>query len=91
MANNSIKTGKKHKNDLIKEENMQGFKRIRKFLPMLERFHLICDHHNRDIHFDQYICLILFYFFNPVLTSLRGIQQASHLEPVCRARHRQEG
>ncbi|MEW6609464.1 MAG: IS4 family transposase [bacterium] len=31
---------------------------------------------------DQYICLILFYFFNPILSSLRGIQQISHLEKV---------
>jgi len=82
MANDSIKTGKRHKKDPIKEENLQGFKRICKFLPMLERFHLVRDNPNRDIHFDQYICLILFYFFNPVLTSLRGIQQASHLDKV---------
>ncbi|MFH1896782.1 MAG: hypothetical protein ABH886_00835, partial [Candidatus Desantisbacteria bacterium] len=66
----------------IKEEDLQGFKRIRKFIPMLEQFHLICDNPNRDLHFDQYISFILFYFFNPVLTSLRGIQQASHLEKV---------
>jgi hypothetical protein len=50
--------------------------------PLLERFHLVKNHHNRDLHFDQYISLILFYFYNPVLTSLRGIQQASHLKKV---------
>jgi hypothetical protein len=37
---------------------------------------------NRQLHFDQYGALLLLYFFNPVLTSLRGIQQASHLEKV---------
>jgi len=74
MANDSIKTGKRHKKDPIKEENLQGFKLIHKFIPMLEQFHLTYDHHNRELYFDQYICLILLYFFNPILTSLRGIQ-----------------
>ncbi|MFH1097909.1 MAG: IS4 family transposase [Candidatus Desantisbacteria bacterium] len=61
---------------------MQGFKLIHKFIPMLEQFHLTYDHHNRELYFDQYICLILLYFFNPILTSLRGIQQVSHLNKV---------
>jgi len=43
---------------------------------------LVRDHHNRELHLDQYISLILFYFFNPILTSLRGIQQVSRLEKV---------
>jgi hypothetical protein len=37
---------------------------------------------NRQLFFDQYGALLLLYFFNPILTSLRGIQQASHLEKV---------
>ena len=43
---------------------------------------MVRDHHNRELHLDQYISLILFYFFNPILTSLRGIQQVSRLEKV---------
>jgi hypothetical protein len=31
---------------------------------------------------DQYPALILLYFFNPLLTSLRGLQQASELDKV---------
>ncbi|MBU1754285.1 IS4 family transposase, partial [bacterium] len=82
MDNDSIKTGKRHKKDPIQEKDLQGIKLIHKFIPLLERFHSIKDHHNRELYFDQYICLILLYFFNPILTSLRGIQQASHLEKV---------
>ncbi len=37
---------------------------------------------NRQLFFDQYAALMLLYFFNPVLTSLRGVQQASGLAKV---------
>lgn len=37
---------------------------------------------NREFFFDQYTSLLLVYFFNPALTSLRGIQRASQLEKV---------
>jgi hypothetical protein len=40
---------------------------------------------NRHLHFDHYAGLLLLYFFNPTLTSLRGIQQASQLEKVQKA------
>jgi hypothetical protein len=39
---------------------------------------------NRQLFCDQYISLLLLYFFNPVITSLRGLQQASTLEAVQR-------
>ncbi|MBS0262977.1 MAG: IS4 family transposase [Planctomycetes bacterium] len=35
---------------------------------------------NRRLFFDQDVCLLLLYFFNPAITSLRGLQQASTLE-----------
>lgn len=74
-------TGRKKKPP-VKESELQGYKYFKRFIATLEQFHLINDHHNRDLHYDQYIALILFYFFNPVLTSLRAIQQASTLEKV---------
>jgi hypothetical protein len=37
---------------------------------------------NRTLHFDEYCSLVLLYFFNPILSSLRGIQQASELPNV---------
>ena len=37
---------------------------------------------NRQLFYDQYVALLLLYFFNPVLTSLRGLQQATDLDKV---------
>jgi hypothetical protein len=37
---------------------------------------------NRELFFDQYAALLLLYFFSPVLTSLRGLQQATGLDKV---------
>ena len=37
---------------------------------------------NRRLFFDQYAALLLLYFFNPILTSLNGLQQASALDKV---------
>jgi hypothetical protein len=72
----------------IKEKDLQGFKHFKLLVPVLEQLH---EHGcardragNRTLHFDQHICLLLLYFFNPILTSLRGIQQASKLKKVQR-------
>jgi hypothetical protein len=39
---------------------------------------------NRKLHFDQYCMLILLFLFNPVVSSLRALQQASELKKVQR-------
>ena len=72
----------------IEEKDLQGFKHFKLLLPVLEKLH---DHrcrrdrgHNRQLHYDQYIALLLLYFFNPIVTSLRGIQQSSELKKVQR-------
>ncbi len=39
---------------------------------------------NRTLHFDQYCLLVLLFFFNPVVRSLRAIEQASQLRKVQR-------
>lgn len=66
----------------IEEKDLKGFKYLRKLPTLLKRFHLVKDHHNRDLHFDQYLSFILLFYFNPVITSLRAVQQASHLNKV---------
>lgn len=68
----------------VTEEALQGFKYAPALFTMLEEFHTASDHPNRELHYDEYLILILLYFFNPVLTSLRSIQQASTLEKVQR-------
>jgi len=69
-------------NPHITTQNLQGFKYLKNFLPLLRRFHEVGNQKNRKLHFDQYLALIILYFFNPVLTSLRGIQQATTIKAV---------
>src|SRR5260370_16542368 len=70
----------------VKERDLQGFKYFQILQPLLDRLHSDATQRdragNRQLHFDQYGSLILLYFFNPILTSLRGIQQASALGKV---------
>lgn len=72
----------------IKEKDVQGLKYFKVLGPLLERLHQDATARdragNRLLHFDQYASLLLLYFFNPIVTSLRGIQQASGLNKVQR-------
>lgn len=76
------------KQDKIESRDLTGLKYFDKLAPLLERLHDDCCQRdkagNRELHYDQYCLLILLYLFNPVVTSLRGIQQASELEKVQR-------
>ncbi len=70
----------------IKEPDITGLKFFDKLAPLLERLHDDgCERDragNRALHYDQYCMLVLLYLFNPIVTSLRGIQQASELKKV---------
>jgi len=72
----------------VTEDQLSGFSYFKKLLPLLDRLHLdACERdraHNRTLHFDQYVALLLLYLFNPIMTSLRGIVQASELKKVQR-------
>jgi hypothetical protein len=72
----------------ITDQQLQGFKYFKKFLPLLDRLHDQATQRdragNRTLHFDQYIALQLVFFFNPIVTSMRGLVQASRLEKVRR-------
>ncbi len=70
----------------IKEKDLQGFKYLKRVVPLLDGLH---DHAtdrdragNRILHYDHLVGLLLIHFFTPVLTSLRAIQQASTLKKV---------
>jgi len=79
-------TNEKQQDKKIQEKDITGLKYFDKLAPLLERLHEVgCERDkagNRELHFDQYCMLILLYLFNPVITSLRGIQQASELGKV---------
>lgn len=72
----------------ITERDVTGLKFFDKLAPLLKRLHDDgCDRdraQNRTLHYDQYCMLTLLYLFNPIVTSLRGIQQASELKNVQR-------
>src|SRR4051812_10180225 len=70
----------------VREKDVCGLKYFDRLAPLLERLHKVgCERdfaRNRVLHYDQYCMLILLYFFNPVVKSLRGLQQASELKNV---------
>ncbi len=70
----------------IESREITGLKYFDKLAPLLARLRddgCARDRAgNRELHYDQYCMLILLYLFNPVVTSLRGLQQASELEKV---------
>lgn len=70
----------------VTERQITGLKYFDKLAPLLERLHddgCARDRAgNRQLHYDQHCMLILLYLFNPVVTSLRGLQQASELAKV---------
>ena len=72
----------------LRERDVGGMKHLQKLLPLLDRLHDVgCERDragNRQLHFDQYCLLVLLSLFNPVINSLRGIQQASELQKVQR-------
>jgi hypothetical protein len=67
----------------VAAKDLQGFKYFALVTPLLARLHddgTAGDKAgNRRLFFDQYAALLLLYFFNPILTSLNGLQQASVL------------
>ena len=76
------------KRDKVKSSELQGFKYFKVLAGMLEGLHDAgCARdraHNRTLHMDQYITLLLMYMFNPVCVSLRSLQEASELAKVQR-------
>lgn len=74
--------------EAVREEDVTGLKYFDKLAPLLARLHDVgCQRDkagNRKLHFDQYCLLVLLFFFNPVIRSLRAVQQASQLRNVQR-------
>jgi hypothetical protein len=72
----------------IREKDLKGLKYFKLLGSLLDGLH---DHAtardragNRRLFYDQYACLLLLFFFNPIVKSLRGIQHASSLGKVQR-------
>lgn len=72
----------------IRDKDLKGLKYFKLLGSLLERLHSDATTRdragNRRLFYDQYACLLLLYFFNPIVQSLRSIQQASTLDKVQR-------
>ena len=68
----------------LRESDVQGLKYLRAFEEVLAPLAQLASHGNRRFFMDQYVSLLLLHFFNPVLSSLRSLQQATGLENVQR-------
>jgi len=70
----------------LSEETLQGFKYFRLLGPLFDHLRLAATERdragNRRLFYDQYASLLLLSFFNPVVTSLRGLQQTTTLAKV---------
>jgi hypothetical protein len=67
-------------------KDLQGFKKLKDILPLLADLREVgCERDsagNRELFFDQYVTLMLFQLMNPLLDSMRGLQQAVGLDKV---------
>lgn len=70
----------------VTDKDVTGLKYFDKLAPLLRRLHDAgCDRDragNRCLHFDQFCMLELLFLFNPIVSSLRAMEQASELEKV---------
>lgn len=60
----------------LEENDLGGFKLL-KPLSKLQAGLRDEGNPNRTLHFDHYVTLLLLYFFNPTLKTLRGLQAAT--------------
>ena len=72
--------------DAIDVRQLTHLKKLRHLLPMLAGLRDCgCDRDragNRDLHFDQYVTLVLLYLFNPLIDSMRVLQEAAAVDRI---------
>lgn len=70
----------------IDPKRIGGIKRLRHLLPLLAPLHEVgCERDsagNRRLHFDEYVTLVLLCLANPLINSVRSLQQAAELEKI---------
>lgn len=68
----------------LKRSDIRGAKYLVQILDLLRPLHGHCADPKRTLHYDEYCAYLLLYFFTPLLTSMRGLQQASQFESLQR-------
>lgn len=70
----------------VTAEQLAGFKQLKRIAALLGVLHEVgCTRdkaNNRELHFDDYVLLILLYLFNPLINSMRTLQQVADLPQV---------
>ena len=70
----------------IQAHDLAGWKKLRRVAGLLTHLHEAgCDRDkagNRELHFDDYVLLILLYLFNPLIDSMRTLQKVAELPEV---------
>src|SRR4051812_33397642 len=70
----------------IDPRQIRGVKRLRHLLPLLAPLHEVgCARDtagNRELHFDEYVTLVLLYLMNPLIDSVRALQHAAAVDKV---------
>jgi hypothetical protein len=67
----------KRKEPLTESNVRQGQKYLRSFGEIFKPLAELPAHGNRQFHYDDWVCLLLLHFFNPVLNSLRSLAEAT--------------
>ena len=85
MMSLSVKTDKAA---AITAQQIGHLKKLVHLLPLLGSLHEVGTDRdpagNRELHFDQYVIWVLLYLFNPLITSIRMLPQASDIEQAMR-------
>jgi hypothetical protein len=67
-------------------DDLRGIKQLRRVAGLLSTLHQAgCDRDkaaNRELHFNDYVLLILLYLFNPMIDSMRSLQKVSELPEI---------
>lgn len=67
-------------------DDLRGFKQLRRVAELLSHLHASgCERDkagNRELHFDDYVLLVLLYLFNPMIDSMRSLQRIAALPEV---------
>lgn len=71
----------------LKRSDIRGAKYLEQIVDLLRPLHAHCADPKRTLHYDEYCAYLLLYFFTPILTSMRGLQQASQFESLQRKLH----
>jgi hypothetical protein len=66
----------------IREDQIVGCQWITRIMRLLASLHDHCPDPKRKLHYDEYCAWVLIYFFTPILTSMRGLRQASDIESL---------